>query len=993
MPSQIDPTVFPDNRKVDKQDLRDQFTIAKNEITALQEEAIDPSDPRVVLLETYINESNPLQAALDYLGLEGGTIIGPNRAVVIPGPVISIDLLQNFRLIGEGPDFSLQWPNTGGGLWLRMGKPVGRTQNKYQVWIQNVSFLTTHFANPLPYAKNGSGIGLCITWSLQAYVDGVLTTFPNNLRTSIGGYINNVQIGPLDVNASDGSVGKPPINYRSWWDDGLVIFDGRQIILDAVNVYGSGGNQGDGITLSGETIVTTLTNVFLSDLDNALFQIGTSEGLYWDQGYIVGANKGVILDGFAEGKTMSLSFTTATITPSGGTFVFDVIDYIGPPNGLAWTRTPRSFFIFDKNNPKTNFMVGTLTAWSGHSITVEIPPNTKDRTSSFGSGTISEWIIGPDADRQLDNNVRSIHISTKKIGYFARGTALININDASFQRRESATGQYSDIYLHSRNAGWNIRDINFAASGLSGPANGIVGKGSADVSASAVFQITAGESGSTIDITVDSTPVLAAPIEWTTSNEYTAELLTTAINQYQDTSGYTARQAIDRVVITAIATGIGSNGLAVNYTLTGTFAVDPPSSLTLTGGRDTSNAWQFFTVTGGSSGDTIDMDIDGIGLLSAPVEWTTSNAHTAFLLATAITANGGLSGYNACVGAGGPAGFIEPDSGIVTIMAIDGGTAPNGLAINFTLTGGFAVDVPTGLKMNAGADYVDAENYNTTIKDVRFSSRDTGIIMESGLINWNVADVRSSGNVTTLIDNQTTSSNRRITIGRNVNNLWTTDTTSFIDGDTTPNVAISITNRFSTTNTAPTSITYFDGATLGDVWIVTITDVYTTFVNSTNLILNPKQNFTGTQGDILVFAQETPTIIRQIGQLKFNVTGGTGTFSNAVTVSSYVSADTIRLNSNSVNPQTDTSYTLQVSDNGKTITLLNALPITLTVPSGIGAGFVCRVVQLGAGAVTITPDSTVLRSRVGLVTAGQYARAVIEYISDQTYVVSGDLIP
>ncbi len=33
--SQIDPTVFPDNQKVDKADLRAQFTIAQQEITAL----------------------------------------------------------------------------------------------------------------------------------------------------------------------------------------------------------------------------------------------------------------------------------------------------------------------------------------------------------------------------------------------------------------------------------------------------------------------------------------------------------------------------------------------------------------------------------------------------------------------------------------------------------------------------------------------------------------------------------------------------------------------------------------------------------------------------------------------------------------------------------------------------------------------------------------------------------------------------------------------
>lgn len=37
MASKIDPSVIADDRKVDKSDLREQLTIAKNEITALQE--------------------------------------------------------------------------------------------------------------------------------------------------------------------------------------------------------------------------------------------------------------------------------------------------------------------------------------------------------------------------------------------------------------------------------------------------------------------------------------------------------------------------------------------------------------------------------------------------------------------------------------------------------------------------------------------------------------------------------------------------------------------------------------------------------------------------------------------------------------------------------------------------------------------------------------------------------------------------------------------
>lgn len=42
MESEIDPTVFADNQKVDKADLRAQFTFAKNEITELMAKASVP---------------------------------------------------------------------------------------------------------------------------------------------------------------------------------------------------------------------------------------------------------------------------------------------------------------------------------------------------------------------------------------------------------------------------------------------------------------------------------------------------------------------------------------------------------------------------------------------------------------------------------------------------------------------------------------------------------------------------------------------------------------------------------------------------------------------------------------------------------------------------------------------------------------------------------------------------------------------------------------
>lgn len=92
-----------------------------------------------------------------------------------------------------------------------------------------------------------------------------------------------------------------------------------------------------------------------------------------------------------------------------------------------------------------------------------------------------------------------------------------------------------------------------------------------------------------------------------------------------------------------------------------------------------------------------------------------------------------------------------------------------------------------------------------------------------------------------------------------------------------------------------------------------------------------------------------------------------------------------------LNAQTGTSYTLVAGDNGKVVTLSNASGITLTLPSGLPVGFAVAIVQLGAGVVTVTPSSTTLRSRQSHTkTAGQYAVAhLFSHVSNE-YLFTGD---
>lgn len=127
--------------------------------------------------------------------------------------------------------------------------------------------------------------------------------------------------------------------------------------------------------------------------------------------------------------------------------------------------------------------------------------------------------------------------------------------------------------------------------------------------------------------------------------------------------------------------------------------------------------------------------------------------------------------------------------------------------------------------------------------------------------------------------------------------------------------------------------------------------------------------------------------------LSNSVTGtGSMVLSASPTMTGLATCDAFAVSSSNVNAQSGTSYTLVNGDNGKTVTLNNASAITLTVPSGLTAGFNCLLVQLGAGQVTITASSTTLNSYGGaLKMAGQYAQAMIAYTASNTYSVGGNL--
>lgn len=95
--------------------------------------------------------------------------------------------------------------------------------------------------------------------------------------------------------------------------------------------------------------------------------------------------------------------------------------------------------------------------------------------------------------------------------------------------------------------------------------------------------------------------------------------------------------------------------------------------------------------------------------------------------------------------------------------------------------------------------------------------------------------------------------------------------------------------------------------------------------------------------------------------------------------------------SDEVNPQVGTTYTVLISDNGRVVTLNNGSAITVTVPSGLGAGFNCAFIQIGAGQVTLVGSGATLNSSNGLKTRVQYSVASIVAYATNIFSVSGDL--
>jgi hypothetical protein len=107
-------------------------------------------------------------------------------------------------------------------------------------------------------------------------------------------------------------------------------------------------------------------------------------------------------------------------------------------------------------------------------------------------------------------------------------------------------------------------------------------------------------------------------------------------------------------------------------------------------------------------------------------------------------------------------------------------------------------------------------------------------------------------------------------------------------------------------------------------------------------------------------------------------------------------AATYRLLAQSINAQTDTTYTFVLADSGKIVTLTNGAGITATVPPNADVAFPIGsridLAQLGAGQVTVAQGAGVtVNATPGLKLAAQYSVAYLLKIATNTWLLTGDI--
>lgn len=179
------------------------------------------------------------------------------------------------------------------------------------------------------------------------------------------------------------------------------------------------------------------------------------------------------------------------------------------------------------------------------------------------------------------------------------------------------------------------------------------------------------------DIKVNGVSIIGAPVQHTGDNTTSAAAVASAVNSYSSVPEYTATSLGAVVTIVATATGPAVNGLSPVVTLNGDTSITAITAFA--GGADA----VYSSLT--------DLTVNGVSILAAAVDWTTSNAATAQAIADSINTYASVPDYTASV--------VDNK---VNLLAANPGTGSNGYAVAFTLANGMVVTPSVGVVLANG---------------------------------------------------------------------------------------------------------------------------------------------------------------------------------------------------------------------------------------------------------------------------------------------------
>jgi hypothetical protein len=304
------------------------------------------------------------------------------------------------------------------------------------------------------------------------------------------------------------------------------------------------------------------------------------------------------------------------------------------------------------------------------------------------------------------------------------------------------------------------------------------------VAAMGSFEITGGTSATANKIsavTIDGVAIMSGDVAHTGNNATTASAVAAAVNSFVSVPNYSAVADGQTVRITASNTGPAPNGKAI---------------VVSAGGDVTTGNYQ--NMSGGANSVTsalVDIKIDGVSAIVAPVQWATSNEDTASAVAAAINSFASVPDYEAtAVGS------------TVNLIAAEPGTAANARAIIFTLANGFTVAPTNGLTLDGGSSS-NGSRASTTITVTAGAAGNQltaltvdGVSIISGTVNHTGNNDTTAAAIATAINGYTSSPEYSASAAGSVVTISATDNGAQANGKV---VARTVTGTFAITVNGP----------------------------------------------------------------------------------------------------------------------------------------------------------------------------------------------